>query len=249
MSLEKEFHGPNLGYVLQLYEQYRIDPNTVDETTRKLFAQWSPAESESAALTPARDLLAVTKAANLAQAIRLYGYLSANLDPLDNTPADNPLLTLEFYKLEKEDLLNLPADVLNLPGREDENAFQAIEALRSIYCGTTGYDYGHIRIPEERDWLFQAAETGIERTIATGVFNPALPQVDGVGSVDDGNQDTEDDGYITRTLPRGNTAAPPGYSEGEFSAEHFEIRSTGTSLRDASATHTQGLFILAPAGN
>lgn len=96
---------------------------------------------------------------------------------------------------------------------------------------------------------FQAAETGIERTIATGVFNPALPQVDGVGSVDDGNQDTEDDGYITRTLPRGNTAAPPGYSEGEFSAEHFEIRSTGTSLRDASATHTQGLFILAPAGN
>ncbi|HJR79125.1 MAG TPA: 2-oxoglutarate dehydrogenase E1 component [Anaerolineales bacterium] len=160
MSLEKEFHGPNLGYVLQLYEQYRIDPNTVDETTRKLFDQWSPAESEPAALTPARDLLAVTKAANLAQAIRLYGYLSANLDPLDNTPADNPLLTLEFYKLEKEDLLNLPADVLNLPGREDENAFQAIESLRSIYCGTTGYDYGHIRIPEERDWLFQAAETG-----------------------------------------------------------------------------------------
>ena len=39
MSLEKEFHGPNLGYVLELYERYRDDPNAVDEATRKLFEQ------------------------------------------------------------------------------------------------------------------------------------------------------------------------------------------------------------------
>ena len=69
-------------------------------------------------------------------------------------------MTLEFYNLQKEDLLNLPADILNLPDWQGENAFQAIESLRSIYCGTIGYDYGHIRIPEERDWLYQAAEIG-----------------------------------------------------------------------------------------
>ncbi|MGZ9164054.1 MAG: 2-oxoglutarate dehydrogenase E1 component [Anaerolineales bacterium] len=164
MSLEKEFHGPNLGYILELYEQYRDDPNSVDEATRKLFEHWSPAGTE-ATLPASQDqathnLLSLTGAANIAQAIRLYGYLSANLDPLNNTPAQNPLLTLEFYNLQKKDLFNLPADILNLPDREPENAYQAIESLRAIYCGTIGYDYGHIRIPEERDWLYQAAEAG-----------------------------------------------------------------------------------------
>ena len=90
----------------------------------------------------------------------MYGYLSANLDSLGDAPAENPLLTLEFYSLQKEDLLDLPADILNLSDRRGGNAYQAIESLRSIYCGTIGYDYGHIRIPEERDWLYQAAESG-----------------------------------------------------------------------------------------
>jgi 2-oxoglutarate dehydrogenase E1 component len=164
MSLEKEFHGPNLGYILELYERYRDDPSSVDEATRKLFEAWSPTGTESVHLaspTSANsNLLSLTGAANLAQAIRLYGYLSANLDPLNGAPGENPLLTLEFYNLQKEDLLDLPADILNLPGRENENAHQAIDSLRSIYCGTIGYDYGHIRIPEERDWLYQAAEAG-----------------------------------------------------------------------------------------
>lgn len=164
MSLEKEFHGPNLGYILELYERYQDDPSSVDEATRKLFEGWSPTGTESALPASSRqatsNLLSLTGAANLAQAIRLYGYLSANLDPLNSAPAENPLLTLEFYNLQKEDLLNLPADILNLRGRENGNAHQAIESLRSIYCGTIGYDYGHIRIPEERDWLYQAAEAG-----------------------------------------------------------------------------------------
>jgi 2-oxoglutarate dehydrogenase E1 component len=164
MSLEKEFHGPNLGYILELYDRYQHDPDAVDEATRKLFEQWSPVETNYVLPTSRTEatsnLLSLTGAANLAQAIRLYGYLSANLDPLDNAPVENPLLTFEFYNLKVEDLLNLPADILNLPNQQGKNAYQAIESLRSIYCRTIGYDYGHIRIPEERDWLYQVAETG-----------------------------------------------------------------------------------------
>lgn len=96
---------------------------------------------------------------------------------------------------------------------------------------------------------FQAAETGIERVIATGAFNPTLPQVDSNATLDDGDPNTADDSYSARTLPRGNTLPPPGYSFGTFSSEHFEIRSTGESLRNASATHTQGVFLVAPAAN
>lgn len=168
MALEKDFHGPNLAYVLELYQRYLNDPNSVDEGTQKLFREWSPDSSEPAIPTSASPLstphlLSLTGAVNLAWSIRSYGYLSAKLDPLNNVPAavGDPLLTLEFHKLQEKDLLNLPADVLNLPDRHvDENAYQAIESLRSIYCGTIGYDYGHIRIPEERNWLYQTAETG-----------------------------------------------------------------------------------------
>jgi 2-oxoglutarate dehydrogenase E1 component len=160
MPLENEFYGPNLGYILELYEQYRKDPNAVDEATRKLFEAWSPAES-TAATTTSGNLLSLTGAANLAQSIRVYGYLSAELNPLENTSEANPLLTPEFHHLKEDDLFNLPADIVKLPEDQSKgNAHEAIEVLRSIYCGTIGYDYGHIRIPEERDWLYQAAEAG-----------------------------------------------------------------------------------------
>ncbi len=173
MPLENEFHGPNLGYILDLYEQYRNDPNAVDDATRRLFEKWSPAEP-SGSVGTSRDLSASTGAANLAQAIRVYGYLSANLDPLEAAPApsSNPILTPEFHQIKEEDLLNLPAKVVNLPeGQRGRNAQEAIETLRSIYCRTIGYDYGHIRIPEEREWLFQTAETGR--------FRPPVQRVDG----------------------------------------------------------------------
>jgi 2-oxoglutarate dehydrogenase E1 component len=171
MPLENEFYGPNLGYILELYDQYQSDPDSVDLATRRFFEKWSPPEITAPLLTT-QNLLPLTGAANLAQAIRAYGYLSAILNPLESAPEDNPLLTLEFHHLKEDDLFNLPADIVNLPeGQTSRNAHEGIEVLRSIYCGTTGYDYGHIRIPEERDWLYQAAETGR--------FRPPAQRVDG----------------------------------------------------------------------
>ena len=162
MSLENEFHGPNLGYILDLYEKYRKDPQTVDAPTRQLFERWSPEES-AGPVASGHDLRSLTGAANLAQSIRVYGYLAANLDPLEDAPApdSNPILTPAFHQIQEEDLSALPAEIVNLQAAQPTgSAREAIEALRSIYCGTIGYDYGHVRIPEERDWLYQAAETG-----------------------------------------------------------------------------------------
>src|SRR5689334_17413642 len=35
------FYGPNAGYVLELYERYRQDPDSVDAATRALFTHWN----------------------------------------------------------------------------------------------------------------------------------------------------------------------------------------------------------------
>ena len=160
MGFEREFHGPNLGYVLWLYERYQRDSNSVDETSRKLFDQWKPVSLETG-IAPSTDFHKLIGVVNLAQAIRSHGYLAARLNPLGSPSRDVPALNLEFYNIQKDDLLQLPLEAVNLPGHpETRNASDAIDILRSIYCGTIGYDYGHIQNPEERDWLQQAAESG-----------------------------------------------------------------------------------------
>src|SRR4028119_429730 len=45
---EYQFYGPNLGYVLELYERYREDPASVDEGAREFFESWSPPRSNGA---------------------------------------------------------------------------------------------------------------------------------------------------------------------------------------------------------
>ncbi len=39
---ENPFYGPNLGYVMDLYDGYRANPESVDERTREFFESWSP---------------------------------------------------------------------------------------------------------------------------------------------------------------------------------------------------------------
>jgi 2-oxoglutarate dehydrogenase E1 component len=153
MTLEKEFHGPNLGYIMDLYEQYRNDPDAVDEPTRTYFEKREPQGFSGV------DLQALVGTINLAQAIRSYGYLAAQLDPLGGTSMEDPLLTLEFHHLQEEDLKGLPASIVGVAG-EAGNAGEAIQTLRSIYQHKIGYDYGHIRSHQEREWLRQAAESG-----------------------------------------------------------------------------------------
>lgn len=94
-----------------------------------------------------------------------------------------------------------------------------------------------------RTAAFQAAETGIERAIASGTYNTAAPFVVPVQDLPNHTR------VATVTLPRGPSSAPAGYSYGEFGAEHFEIQSTGTALRNANAMHTQGLWIVVQGEN
>jgi hypothetical protein len=42
-----QFFGPNLGYVLELYERYSENPNSVDKSTREFFEDWSPPRLET----------------------------------------------------------------------------------------------------------------------------------------------------------------------------------------------------------
>jgi ABC-2 type transport system ATP-binding protein len=50
---DDQFYGPNLGYVLELYERYKENPESVDERTQEFFKTWSPPQVGANGRAPA----------------------------------------------------------------------------------------------------------------------------------------------------------------------------------------------------
>ncbi len=178
-----DFTGLNAGYVAELYERYQRDPASVDTLTREYFARTAPPrESPSSALSRDGELAAsalpyekIVGAVNLAHAIRAFGHLAAQLDPLGSKPIGDPLLELTTHNLTEDDLRKLPASLIGGPVAHDaSNALEAIERVRAIYSASTGHDYDHIRAPDERDWLRDAAESRRYRPSDDAEFALAL---------------------------------------------------------------------------
>ena len=169
MERESQFYGPNLGYVLELYESYREDPESVDERTRDFFDSWSPprvAETNGQVTSAATgvDVEKIVGVVKYIRAIRDFGHRAARLDPLGSEPLGDPTLEAGFHHISEEELEALPAGIVNAPGvgpipERTSTAREAVDELRRIYCNTAGYDFGHIHTAEERFWLRDAAES------------------------------------------------------------------------------------------
>src|SRR4029434_9253988 len=108
-----------------------------------------------------RGFQKIARAALVVCGIRRYGHLAARLDPLGSEPVGDPSLSPAAHGITDADLETLPASLVGGPVAESSsNAYEAIEKLRRIYCSTIGFDYAHVFVPEEREWLRHAAESG-----------------------------------------------------------------------------------------
>lgn len=165
MNYLQTFYGPNAGYVFDLYERYRQDPQAVDPLTRAVFAQWSPEYEQGASAIdggrtagPAEPPVAqIVAAVALAHAMRERGHLGAHLDPLGSEPLGDPALLPETYGIDEAALAQLPPSVIGGHAAEHaETALQAIHALRAMYAGTISYEFDQVKSPVERRWLRDA---------------------------------------------------------------------------------------------
>lgn len=189
MDINQIFHGPNAGYLLEQYDLYCRDATSVDAELRVFFQTYADALSEaqpdthsapslisapstagaaaSVSSVALQDNATAAAYARLASAIRLggnirrFGHLAAHLDPLGFYPIKgDPALNMETYGLTLDELQALPGEAIRGPQAQGgRNAAEVISALRQIYCHHIGYDYDHIRPPEQRDWLREAAES------------------------------------------------------------------------------------------
>jgi len=162
------FHGANLGYVLELYDRYLADPAAVDADTQAFFATWTPPAPAATAANGsvaggAVDVTRVLAAARFAQNLRSHGHRIAATAPIDAAARyeEFPDLRAEAYGLVESDLRALPASVVGgaIAG-QSANAAEAVERLRTVYCGTIGYEFDHVQPDAERQWLRDAVESG-----------------------------------------------------------------------------------------
>lgn len=163
------FSGPNLGYVLELYDKYQEDPNSIDEATKELFDNWGPPiiqdETTGQNIIPVAnqglDLKKVEKiiaAEKFAQEIRTYGHLSAKINPVEQEQVLN--LDPSKYGLTEEDLKNIPASFIwpDAP-KNVQNSLEAINRLKEVYTNSLAYEFSHVHVSEERKWLTNKVES------------------------------------------------------------------------------------------
>ncbi|GGH89018.1 2-oxoglutarate dehydrogenase E1 component [Pullulanibacillus pueri] len=165
----QELYGPNLGYIQEQYDIYRTDASAVDPELKDLFDQWgappsgdvnSSSDTTVAGLSSV-DMEKVVAAAKLADNIRVYGHLAANIHAINGVDKDTRMLEPETYGLNENDLIEIPAQViLKNPPKGVHNALDVVNHLKTIYTQSLTYEFGHIHDVEEHQWLNEKIESG-----------------------------------------------------------------------------------------
>lgn len=161
------FSGPNLGYVMEMYDLFKTDSNAVDPDLAELFRNFgAPQIDESGqqaviAHGSQTDLRKVLAVYSLLEAIRSYGHLAADIYPLNDRPKDTSRLELSYHGLTEGDLVGLPATLFlkNVPASV-ENGLDAMNFLKSIYTGSIAYEFTHLIDETERNWIQSKIENG-----------------------------------------------------------------------------------------
>ena len=97
-----------------------------------------------------------------------------------------------------------------------------------------------------RQSAFHAAETGVEQALSVLATVPQTGAPVAVAATAvPGSAHAE---YATSSRYVGDDLNVPGYSAGKFVGLHYEIASTGTSVRNANARHVQGAYVIQSTG-
>src|SRR6059058_809952 len=149
----------NDGYIAEQYETYRRDPAAVDESWRQFFrfAEQLGGRGTAATGVDASLLRKAAAAASLISAIKSFGHLAVQIDPLGSPPAGAAELRPEFHGITEADLNDIPASAL---GYENGTAADVVQRMRELYCGALGYEFEHLSEETEREWFRTIVESG-----------------------------------------------------------------------------------------
>ena len=104
-------------------------------------------------------LPAIARATSLIQAFRDHGHQLARVDPLGSEPPGHPQLDPAFFGTSIEDLRAIPTGLV-LEGGGEAPLSETLNRLRSIYCGSIGFQFEHLEDPTKVQWLWSEVESG-----------------------------------------------------------------------------------------
>ncbi|SRR5579883_513368 len=151
----------NDALIAELYDAFRRDPFSVDESWRQFFELaerlGGGGGGGGGPVAPGAAVPALLKkaagAAALMQATRSYGHFAVQLDPLGTPPLGAPELTPEFHGITEADLALVPGSALGFPHMA--TAADVMRRLRFRYSTSLGIEVTHLAAEEERKWFRQ----------------------------------------------------------------------------------------------
>jgi 2-oxoglutarate dehydrogenase E1 component len=153
----------NAAYLAELFQLYQTDPSLVDSAWAEFFeesgygrANGHVAHSEAPATAHVGEALAE----RLVEAYRRWGHLQATLSPLvaGGIQAQvNREIDPKTYLSGKSDQ-ELSIEGFSFAGAQPTTVSGLLALVRSVYCGTIGFEFSHITSSEEREWLEERIE-------------------------------------------------------------------------------------------
>lgn len=179
---ETFLYGGNASFVINLYQQYLNDKNSVPADWRLFFETlsaeekqylisddrppvWSKKQSLGLSL-PVEEgetilfeqIRTSIRALMMIRAYRVRGHLNAKLDPLGlEKRDDHSELMIESYGFTSADL-DKTVFIDGVLGLENPTLGQVLEKLKETYCGTVGVEFMHIQHPEQKSWIQERVE-------------------------------------------------------------------------------------------
>lgn len=149
-----KFHGPNLGFIVEMYERYLHDAEQVDPELRHLFDTWGApileSEKESVSQPFNLDLFKLITALRIAEDIRAKGHLEADINPLENQKTSFERFLSRYEGITQSDLAALPGSLFG-NRFNGKNGLEALKDLFHIYTGKIAFEYHHLQDENEKN--------------------------------------------------------------------------------------------------
>lgn len=153
----------DVGYLDQLYQNYKNDPASVDPTWQKFFEGYDFSlqryGEKNGVAVAAEDSVSIkeTQVRNLIFAYRSFGHLKSMTNPVRERRNHNVNLDHKSVGLSDADL-DTEFDVAAEIGMPKSSLRKIIEKLKAVYLGPIGFEHNFIRNDDIRAWLYQKIE-------------------------------------------------------------------------------------------
>lgn len=154
------------GYLENLYQNYKDDPESVDQSWRHFFEgfEFSIHKYGERSTKPDAGQISLKELGvrNLIHAYRTRGHLKSDTNPIRPRRPHKVRLELPDFGLAEADL-DIEFEVGNTIGIGKTKLKNIVEALQKVYLGPIGFEFMHIRNPEVIDWFKGKAEIEFAR--------------------------------------------------------------------------------------